>query len=438
MIRALCTASAVAAVSLGLVAPAIAAPRKPAAAPAGKAQSGPVQMAAASSEPIFIRTSAVYATPRSEPDGESFPGQVAAAAPAPPRAAFAGHVVNTGPAPDPDTFLGQIARASGAPLGAKPSAAAPARPRKTAQASRRPAPAPVRPAPARATAAAPPPGPALAASDWRELDPENALVIETTKGRVIVELLPEAAPGHVQRIKELTRAGLYDGLVFFRVIDRFMAQTGDPSNTGEGASEQPNLKAEFAFRREKDGPFAAVAAPMGLELGFIRSAPIVSQDSSYFGMTGDGKVAAWGTYCPGVAGMARDEDPDSANSQFFIMRYAYPSLDKRYTIWGRAISGLDAVRAIKTGEPVTEPDRMERVRVLADIPEAERPRVRVIDTRGQGFRQLVDKTRAARGADFSVCDVDIPVQVTEPARAPAPPAEAPPAPQPSGGYGPAA
>jgi len=275
-------------------------------------------------------------------------------------------------------------------------------------------------------------------NEWRTPAPENVVLIDTNKGRIVVELIPEVAPGHVARFQELTREGVYDGRTFFRVIDRFMAQTGDPSNTGEGASEQPNLKAEFAFRREKDGPFTAVATPMGLELGFIRSAPIVSQDSSYFGMTGDGKVAAWGTYCPGVAGMARDEDPDSANSQFFIMRYAYPSLDKRYTIWGRAISGLDAVRAIKTGEPVTEPDRMERVRVLADIPEAERPRVRVIDTRGQGFRQLVDTTRAARGADFSVCDVDIPVQVTEPARAPAPPAEAPPAPQPSGGYGPAA
>ena len=261
---------------------------------------------------------------------------------------------------------------------------------------------------------------------------------ETTQGRVIVELLPEAAPGHVQRIKELTRTGLYDGLVFFRVIDRFMAQTGDPSNTGEGASEQSNLKAEFTFRREKDGPFTPVAAPMGLELGFIRSAPIVSQDASYFGSTGDGKVAAWGTYCPGVAGMARDEDPDSANSQFFIMRQAYPSLDKRYTIWGRAIAGLEAVRAIKTGEPVADPDRMTRVRVLADIPEAERPRVRVIDPRGAGFKRVVEKTRAARGADFSVCDVEIPVQVTEPARAPTPVTAAPPESQPSGGYGPAA
>jgi peptidylprolyl isomerase len=254
----------------------------------------------------------------------------------------------------------------------------------------------------------------MAKADWRDLDPENALVIETTRGRVIVELLPEAAPGHVQRIKELTRARFYDGLVFFRVIDQFMAQTGDPQNTGEGGSERGNLKAEFTFRRGKDTPFITVARPMGLQLGFIRSAPIVSQADSYFGVTGDGKAAAWGTYCPGVAGMARDDDPDSANSQFFIMRQAYPSLDKRYTVWGRAISGIQAIRAIKTGEPVAEPDRMTRVRVLADIPEAERPQVRVIDTSGAAFSALVASTRAARGADFSVCDIDLPVEVTDP------------------------
>jgi cyclophilin family peptidyl-prolyl cis-trans isomerase len=265
-------------------------------------------------------------------------------------------------------------------------------------------------APAKAAGAAP----ALAMSDWRELDPENALVVDTTKGRVIVELLPEAAPGHVERIKELARAGFYDGQVFFRVIDQFMAQTGDPKNTGEGGSERGNLKAEFTFRRTPAMAFVPAARPMGLELGFIRSAPIVSQSSAYFDILGNGSVAAWATYCPGVAGMARDEDPDSANSQFFIMRQAYPSLDKRYTVWGRAVSGLEAVRAIKTGEPVVDPDRMTRVRVLADIPEAERPKVRIIDTGGRGFMDLVERTRASRGADFSICDVELPVQVADP------------------------
>ena len=128
-------------------------------------------------------------------------------------------------------------------------------------------------------------------------------------------------------------------------------------------------------------------------------------------VTTDHRVAAWGTYCPGVVGMARDEDPDTANSQFFLMRQAYPSLDKRYTAWGRVLVGLDVVRAIKTGEPVQDPDRMTRVRVLADLPEADRPKVYVLDAGSPAFARIVAAARKAKGADFSVCDVEAPVQV---------------------------
>ena len=138
-----------------------------------------------------------------------------------------------------------------------------------------------------------------------------------------------------------------------------MAQTGDPDDTGEGASKLPNLKAEFTFRRDAASGFTAVAAPAGTELGFVRSLPVISQAWSWSSATGDHRVAAWGTYCPGVVGMARDEAPDSANSQFFLMRQPYVSLDKRYTAFGRVLSGLETVRAIRTGEPVAAPqDRM--------------------------------------------------------------------------------
>jgi peptidylprolyl isomerase len=250
-----------------------------------------------------------------------------------------------------------------------------------------------------------------APAGWREVDPENALVIDTSKGRIIVEMVPEAAPKHVAQIKKLARAKLYDGLVFFRVIDWFMDQTGDPKNTGEGGSSEPNLKAEFTFRRDAATPFAPVAAPVGAELGFVRSLPVVSQTGAQMAVTSDHKVAAWGTYCPGVAGMARDDDPDSANSQFFLMRQAYPSLDKRYTAWGRVVTGLEVVRAIKTGEPVQDPDRMTSVRVLADLPAAERPRVFVIEEGSRAFRQLVAVARRAKGADFSICDIALPAQV---------------------------
>jgi peptidylprolyl isomerase len=266
-----------------------------------------------------------------------------------------------------------------------------------------------------ATAPAAPPlptVPAITEADWRTPDPQNVLVIDTNKGRVLVELVPEAAPGHVERVRELARAGVYDGRTFFRVIDRFMAQTGDPEDTGDGATDKPNLKAEFTWRRAPESAFVPVAAPAGLEEGFIGPLPVISQHASYATMTSDQKVAAWGTYCPGVIGMARDDDPDSANSQFFIMRQPYISLDKRYTAFGRAIFGLDVVRAIKPGEPVEAPqDRMERVTVLADWPDAARPRVRVIDPHGPWFAAQVARLRAEKGADFSLCDIDIPVEI---------------------------
>ena len=266
----------------------------------------------------------------------------------------------------------------------------------------------------------PPPVPApqaaLVAPEWRAVSAENLLVIDTTKGRILVELTPEVAPLHVERIKLLARRGFYDGVPWHRVIDWFMAQTGDPLGNGDGQSPYPDLKGEFTFRRETTLPFAAVAEPAGARVGFFHSLPIQTQPDSAFALTADGKVHAWGLYCPGVAGMARDEGNDTANSQFFLMRQAYPALDKRYSIWGMTVSGLDVVRNLKVGDGDNgmvgaEPDRMARVRIAADIPEAERPSVQVLATDSPRFRALVETTRAARGADFSVCDVTLPVQV---------------------------
>ena len=268
---------------------------------------------------------------------------------------------------------------------------------------------------AKAPLAAPPapaapgaPGPA----DWRSPDPNDVLVIDTNKGRIIVEMIPEVAPQHVAQVRALAHENFYDGDRFFRVIDKFMDQTGDPQNNGQGGSSKPNIPAEFTFRRGTDLPFVMAADQTVAEVGFIKSLPVMSQSMMLGAMTKDQKVTAWGLYCQGVMGMARDENPDSGNSQFFLMRYPYPSLDRKYTAWGRVISGLDVVRAIKTGEPVEDPqDRMEKVRVLADLPEASRPKVRVIDPRGPWFKAEIDRVRAAKGADFTACDVDIPAEV---------------------------
>ena len=152
-------------------------------------------------------------------------------------------------------------------------------------------------------------------------DPENTIVLETTKGKVVIQLFPDVAPGHVERIKGLAREGFYDGVVFHRVIDGFMAQTGDPTGTGTGGSDKPDLKAEFSETRHERG----------------------------------------------TCSMARTQNPNSANSQFFICFDRAPWLDRQYSVWGQVIEGMDNVDQLKRGEPVRDPDSITSMRVAADL-----------------------------------------------------------------------
>jgi len=151
-------------------------------------------------------------------------------------------------------------------------------------------------------------------------DPENTMLMETTKGPVVIKLRPDLAPGHVERIKELAREGFYDGIVFHRVIDGFMAQVGCPYGTGTGGSDKPDLKAEF-----NDEP-----------------------------------------HVRGTCSMARTQNPHSANSQFFICFDEAPFLNRQYTVWGEVIEGMDNVDQIKRGEPVKDPDSIVSMKVAAD------------------------------------------------------------------------
>jgi peptidylprolyl isomerase len=150
-------------------------------------------------------------------------------------------------------------------------------------------------------------------------DPEDTLVLETSQGTVIIAMRPDLAPGHVARIKELVRDGFYDGVVFHRVIEGFMAQTGDPTGTGTGGSGK-KLKAEFS--KEK--------------------------------------------HVRGTASMARAQNPDSGDSQFFICFDDAPFLNGQYTVWGAVIEGMDNVDKIKRGEPVKDPDRIVSAKMAAD------------------------------------------------------------------------
>ena len=151
-------------------------------------------------------------------------------------------------------------------------------------------------------------------------DLENMLYMDLENGRVVIELRPDLAPKHVARIKELAREGFYDGIIFHRVIPGFMAQTGDPTGTGRGGSDKPDLPAEFSNEP------------------FVR----------------------------GTVGMARTSDPNSANSQFFINYVETPHLNGQYTVWGQVVEGMEHIDAIAQGEPPGNPDKIVKMQVASD------------------------------------------------------------------------
>jgi len=269
------------------------------------------------------------------------------------------------------------------------------------------------------TPATPPPPAPPTDADMRTPDPQDLLVIETTKGRILLELNDVAAPAAAARMRALARQGVYNGRAFFRVIDNFMDQTGDPVDSGVGASSMPNLQPEFTFKRGASSPFVPVDRAGAVEEGFVGSLPVFSQPMALGTLTVDHTVQAWGTYCPGVIGMARGDDVASANSQFFLMRtnansadHANHALDKLYAAVGRVIAGQDVVDAIKTGEPVAAPqDKMLTVKVVADMPQDSRPKVRIVDAGSAWARAAIAREQAELAPDFTVCSVKLPVEV---------------------------
>ena len=253
-------------------------------------------------------------------------------------------------------------------------------------------------------------------SAWRTVDPDNLIYIDTRTGRMIVELFPEIAPEHAARIRQLAGSDFYDGLEFFRTLDGFMNQTGDPTNSGTGDSGMADLPAEFTFRRGTDMPVTLVGATSGpegqVQTGFYKGMPVATQPSSQAILTKDGKVTAYAMHCPGVLSMARAGDPDSANSQFFLMRGAAPFLDSQYTVWGRVVSGAEHIEEIVItrgpGEvPIAgvTPDVMEDVGLYAELDDARE--VQVLDTNSDAFQRYLDGEKVA-GNYPDICDISIP------------------------------
>ena len=252
---------------------------------------------------------------------------------------------------------------------------------------------------------------------WRDVDPENTLYIDLDYGRVVVELYPEIAPKHVERIKTLARRGFYDGLTFHRVIEGFMNQTGDPKGDGTGDSDLPNVDAEFVFRRSTDMPVTLVGArPSGngdIGVGFYKALPVATQPSSQAILTKDGKVAAFGLHCKGVTSMARSSDPNSANSQFFLMRGTSPHLDTTYSVWGNTVAGHENLTKIKIGTVGEKlnftPDKMNKVQVASSA--ANQSAVQVLKTDSPAFKRFLKTQKKADGSYPDICDIQVPSRI---------------------------
>jgi peptidylprolyl isomerase len=245
----------------------------------------------------------------------------------------------------------------------------------------------------------------LAQETWRVLDSENTLVIDTSKGRLIVELRPDMAPKSVERVKLLAREKVYDGLQFHRVIANFVAQTGNPNNKDGGGTSYPNLPPEMMFKQKLSvGEILASKSSDGTS-GFLGSVPFQATPITEAIKNANGTLRAWGAHCPGVAGMGRNEARDSANSELYFMLDSARRLDRDYTVFGRIVVGMDILKSITVGEPPATPDIMKSIRVLTDIPIAVRPKVSVMT--GAALNAEIEKIRQQKGADFSICDVSI-------------------------------
>lgn len=242
-------------------------------------------------------------------------------------------------------------------------------------------------------------------ADWRGVDPQNLVLIDTKYGQVAVELAPEFAPNHAARLRALIRAHFYDGLSFYRVIDGFVAQGGIGEGTAStkdhpvkagSLSQWPTLKAEF----DRVSTPEAVFTPLGnadlfaAEVGFENGFP-VARDKN------EGRE--WLVQCPGTFAFARDNDPDTAATEFYVVIGEAPRrLDRDLTAFGRVLSGMQYLQKLERGDPdvgngvisdLSKADKIVRIRIAADVPDAERPAYQVIRTDSKTFADSVELRR---------------------------------------------
>jgi len=249
---------------------------------------------------------------------------------------------------------------------------------------------------------------------WRPLDLAQTLYMDLPAGEVIIELRPDFAPGHVERIMELTRQGFYDGLTFHRVIEGFMAQGGDPKGDGTGGSDLPDIPGEFTRDSSQTNEFIEIGRDrIAPRLGYVDGMPAAAQPEALRAFRTDRRVELWPVHCPGVMSMARATDPNSANSQFFLMiGDSRLNLDRRYTAWGWIVDGFESSRRIVRGEPPSRPTPIVRMRLGSDTPASERRKVEILRTDSETFqRYLKAAGEVTDGVVKDICNIKVPTRI---------------------------
>ncbi len=254
-----------------------------------------------------------------------------------------------------------------------------------------------------------------AASDWRALDPENLLYIDLERGRVVVALATRLAPAHVAQIKALAREEFYDGLSFYRVIDGFVAQGGDALETREIKTAAKTMKAEFDQPLTADIAFDAIddADGYAAKVGFVDSLPA--------GIDAAGE-AIWHLHCTGAFAFGRNNEPDSASTEFYITLQPQRYLDRNLSVFGRVVEGMEYLQALRRVSPPQSADddmgeTILSMRIAADLPEAERTALEILDSSTETFAAYYESRRNRPEAFFhfrhdymDVCQFGVPVR----------------------------
>lgn len=259
-----------------------------------------------------------------------------------------------------------------------------------------------------------------APSDWRELDPENSLYIELERGRVIVALSSSLAPNHVAQVKMLAREGFYDGLSFYRVIEGFVAQGGDAFEARALGSAKKTMAAEFEQPLTSDIGFDRIKDRDGYaaHVGFVDTLPA--------GIDAD-EETIWHLHCTGAFAFGRNNEKDTASTEFYIALQPQRYLDRNLSVFGRVIKGMEHLQALRRVAPPQnqDDDRGETIvamRVAADVPANARESLEILDSSTATFQAYVESRRNRPSAFFhfrhdyiDVCQLPIPVRMTKPA-----------------------